>query len=72
MRAVVGSDEKLWKRLPSFITPGTPLYTENGGDILKGPRNYDAAKKLLAEAGYKGTACDLSCGSGQSIRQTHG
>ena len=54
MRAVVGSDEKLWKRLPSFITPGTPLYTENGGDILKGPRNYDAAKKLLAEAGYKG------------------
>jgi peptide/nickel transport system substrate-binding protein len=54
MRAVVGSDEKLWKRLPSFITPGTPLYTEAGGEILTGPRNYDAAKKLLAEAGYKG------------------
>ena len=53
MRAVVGSDE-LWKPLPGFFTPDTPLYTEEGGDILKGPRNIDAAKKLLAESGYKG------------------
>ncbi|WP_200845143.1 ABC transporter substrate-binding protein [Roseomonas sp. 18066] len=52
MRAIVGSDDALWKPLPSFFTPGTPLYTEAGGDILKGPRNLDAAKKLLAESGY--------------------
>jgi peptide/nickel transport system substrate-binding protein len=54
MRAVIGDDTNLWKVLPSFFTPGTPLYTEVGGDILKGPRKIDAAKKLLAEAGYKG------------------
>jgi peptide/nickel transport system substrate-binding protein len=54
MRAVVGSDDDLWKPIPSFFTPGTPLYTEEGGDILKGERNFDAAKKLLAEAGYDG------------------
>ena len=54
MRAVVGDDEALWKRLPSYFTPGTPLYTEAGGDLLKGPRRYDEAKRLLAEAGYKG------------------
>ena len=54
MRAVVGDDETLWKPLPSYFTPGTPVYTEAGGDILKGPRRYDEAKKLLAEAGYKG------------------
>jgi peptide/nickel transport system substrate-binding protein len=53
MRAVVGSDETLWKPLPGFFTPGTPFYTEEGGEILKGPRNLDAAKKLLAESGYK-------------------
>ena len=52
MRAVVGDDDKLWKPVPSFITPETPLYTEAGADRLKGPRNIDAAKKLLAEAGY--------------------
>lgn len=54
MRAVVGSDDKLWKPIPSFFTPGTPLYTEEGGEPLKGKRDYDLAKKLLQEAGYSG------------------
>jgi peptide/nickel transport system substrate-binding protein len=53
MRAVVGNDA-YWKPLPSFITPGTPLYTEEGCDILKGPRDLDGAKRLLAESGYAG------------------
>ena len=43
---------RLWKPLPGFFTPGTPLYTEEGGEILKGKRDIDAAKKLLAESGY--------------------
>jgi peptide/nickel transport system substrate-binding protein len=54
MRAVAGDDTKLWRVLPSYFTPGTPLYTEEGGEILKGPRNLDAAKRLLAESGYAG------------------
>jgi peptide/nickel transport system substrate-binding protein len=53
MRALVG-DDKLWKPLPGFFTPGSALYTEEGGDIRKGPRNLDAAKKLLAQSGYAG------------------
>src|SRR5262249_10420104 len=51
MRAVVGDDDALWKPLPSFFTPGTPLYSEQGGEILKGPRHLDAAKRPLAESG---------------------
>ncbi|WP_158744142.1 ABC transporter substrate-binding protein [Acidisphaera sp. L21] len=54
MRAVVGDDTTLWKTMPSFFTPGTPTYTEMGGEPLKGPRRYDEAKKLLKEAGYDG------------------
>ena len=54
MRAIVGDDAALWKRCPSYFTPGTALYTEAGGDLLKGPRKYEEAKKLLAESGYKG------------------
>jgi peptide/nickel transport system substrate-binding protein len=54
MRAIVGDDNALWKTIPGFFTPGTPLYSEEGGDILKGPRNLDAARKLLAESGYNG------------------
>jgi peptide/nickel transport system substrate-binding protein len=52
MRAIVGSDDSLWRPLPGFFTPGTPGYTEAGGDILKGKRDLDAAKRLLAESGY--------------------
>jgi peptide/nickel transport system substrate-binding protein len=54
MRASHGDDERMWKPLPGFFTPGTPLYTEEGGEILKGPRKLDAAKRLLAESGYAG------------------
>ena len=54
MRASVGDDNKMWKRMPGYFTPGTPLYTEEGGEILKGPRNFDAAKRLLTESGYAG------------------
>jgi peptide/nickel transport system substrate-binding protein len=54
MRAVAGDDTALWQALPSFFTPGTPSYTEAGGEPLKGPRRYDEAKRLLAEAGYQG------------------
>jgi len=54
MRAVVGDDTRLWKPMPSFIPPGTPIYNEEGGEILKGPRNLEAAKRLLGESGYAG------------------
>jgi len=54
MRAVVGSDDKLWRPIPGFFTPDTPLYTEEGGEVLKGKRDYDLAKKLLQESGYAG------------------
>jgi peptide/nickel transport system substrate-binding protein len=55
MHSFVGSsDAKLWKPMPSYFTPGTPLYNEEGGEILKGPRRFDVAKRLLAESGYAG------------------
>ncbi|MFY7961256.1 MAG: ABC transporter substrate-binding protein [Elsteraceae bacterium] len=72
MRAVVGDDEKLWKRLPSHFTPGSPSYTEVGGDILKGPRNLDAAKKLLAESGYKGEPVICIVAQDQAITKAQG
>jgi peptide/nickel transport system substrate-binding protein len=53
MRAVVG-DDAYWKPLPGFFTPSAPLYTEEGGEILKGPRNLDAAKRLLDQSDYAG------------------
>ena len=72
MRAVVGDDETLWKKLPSFFTPGTPGYTEAGGEVLSGPRKYDEAKKLLAEAGYKGEKIVLLVATDVAITKAEG
>jgi peptide/nickel transport system substrate-binding protein len=70
MRALIGSEDELWKPLPGFFTPGTPLYTEAGGEILKGARNFDAAKKLLAESGYSGQP--VTCLVAQDMAITKG
>jgi peptide/nickel transport system substrate-binding protein len=59
MRAYVGNDDSLWKPMPGYFLPGTPLYTEEGGDILKGPRKVEAAKRSLAESGYAGEPITL-------------
>lgn len=72
MTAVVGEDTALWQTLPSFFTPGTALYTEKGGDYLKGERNYDAAKKLLADAGYKGEPIILLVATDVEITKAQG
>jgi len=53
MTAYVG-DPKNWKTCPSFFTCGTPMASNVGSEALSGKRDYEAAKKLVAEAGYKG------------------
>jgi peptide/nickel transport system substrate-binding protein len=53
MTAFVG-DPKNWKVCPSFFTCGTPMASNAGSAALTGERNFDAAKKLVVEAGYKG------------------
>ena len=72
MGAVVGSDESLWKTIPGYFTPDTPLYTEAGGDRLTGPRDYELARKLLAEAGYKGEPIVLLVATDVSITKAQG
>ncbi len=54
MQAIVGNTPDLWKPVAGYFPPGTPLFTEAGGDVLKGPRDYAGAKKLLQQAGYNG------------------
>ena len=72
MRALVGDDNSLWKPLPGFFTPGTPLYTEEGGEILKGKRDIDGAKKLLAESGYTGQPVTCVVAQDQPITKAQG
>ena len=72
MQAVAGEDSSLWKACPSFFTPGSALYTEEGGDLLKGPRNIEGAKKLLKEAGYNGEKIRLIVATDVAITKAEG
>jgi len=53
MTAYVG-DPQNWKLCPSFFTCGTPMASNAGSGALSGKQDFEAAKKLVAEAGYKG------------------
>ncbi|KYH00396.1 ABC transporter substrate-binding protein [Bradyrhizobium sp. DOA1] len=72
MRAIVGDDDALWKPLPGFFTPDTPVYNALGGDVLKGKRDFDAAKKLLAESGYSGQPVTCLVAQDQPITKAQG
>jgi peptide/nickel transport system substrate-binding protein len=53
MSAVAGDPEN-WSVCPSFFTCGGPMANDAGSETLTGPRDFDKAKKLIAEAGYNG------------------
>jgi peptide/nickel transport system substrate-binding protein len=53
MSALAG-DPKNWNLCASFFTCGTPMASNAGSEALTGKRDFDKAKKLIAEAGYKG------------------
>jgi peptide/nickel transport system substrate-binding protein len=54
MQAVVGDDTSLWRDKVGVFTPGTPLATDVGMDVLTSPRDYAKVKRDLEAAGYKG------------------
>ena len=51
---VFAGDTKNWKSCPSFFTCGTPMASDAGSEVLTGTRDFDKAKRLIAESGYKG------------------
>ncbi|GJD49017.1 Glutathione-binding protein GsiB [Methylobacterium crusticola] len=72
MRAIVGDDDALWKPLPGYFTPGTPLYNEEGGEVFTPGGNLAAAKRLLAESGYKGEPVTCIVAQDQPITKAQG
>jgi peptide/nickel transport system substrate-binding protein len=50
----LAGDKSNWSLCYSFYTCGTPMANDAGAQAMSGPRDYDKAKKLIAESGYKG------------------
>jgi peptide/nickel transport system substrate-binding protein len=52
--AVVGTDKKMWNVPAGYFCPGTPMASDVGLDVFRGPRDMEKVKRELKEAGYKG------------------
>jgi len=71
MTALAG-DPKDWKRCASFFTCGTPMASDAATAALTGKRDFDAAKRLIAEAGYKGEQIVVLDGVDLPTSHAHG
>ena len=65
--AAVAGDPKYWKTCYALFICGTPLATEAGADALQHAPDFDRAKALIAEAGYKGERIVLLDATDQPI-----
>ena len=54
MMAVQGEDRSTWRDGVGYFCPNTPMASSAGMENLTSKRNYDAVKKELEAAGYKG------------------
>ncbi len=50
----IAGDAKNGKPCASFFTCGTPLANTAGSEALTGKRDFEQAKALVKESGYKG------------------
>jgi peptide/nickel transport system substrate-binding protein len=54
MAAFAGEERDLWRDHVGVFTPGTPMASDVGMEVLTGPRDYAKARGALAAAGYGG------------------
>ncbi|HTT40290.1 MAG TPA: ABC transporter substrate-binding protein [Burkholderiales bacterium] len=63
----IAGDEKNGHTCYSYYACGTPLATEVGAEPLKGKRDFDRARKLIQESGYKGEKIVIISATDQPI-----
>jgi len=54
MQAAAGSDPAMWDAKCGVFTPGMPMASDAGMELLNSPRDIDKVKRDLAAAGYAG------------------
>lgn len=63
MEAQVGDDTSLYRTGVGVFCPGTPLANQAGMEALTSPRNLDAVRRAIAQAGYGGEPVVLIAGT---------
>jgi peptide/nickel transport system substrate-binding protein len=54
MLACAGDDASMWHVPTGLFCPASPMATDAGLEVFAGPRDYDAVRKEIVAAGYKG------------------
>src|SRR6202034_2730555 len=62
----IAGDRKNWNPCASFFACGTPMSSTAGSEALSGSGDLDRAKRLIAEAGYKGEEIVVLDGTDQA------
>lgn len=70
--AVAGEDRAHWRDGVGVFTPGTPLATDTGLEVLTAPRDLDRAKRALEAAGYRGERVVVLVPSDQAVLKAEG
>ena len=70
--AVAGTDPALWRADLGFFTPGTPMASTVGMEVLTRPRDLDRARREIAAAGHKGARLVVLAPSDISILKAQG
>ena len=71
MLAIAG-DAKNGKLCPSFFTCGSPMSSTVGSEALTGKRDFEKAKALIKESGYKGEKIIVISATDQPIVHSQG
>jgi peptide/nickel transport system substrate-binding protein len=69
MQAAMGSEPDLYHVPVGAFTPGLSMANDSGIAVLKGPRNPDLARRLVAESGYAGEKVVLMAPSDYPLTQ---
>ena len=67
MIAAQGEYPSMWTVPCGFFPPTSPLASNAGMDVLTGKRDYDAVKRNLEKAGYKGEKVVFMVGTDQPV-----
>ena len=67
MIAAQGEDPSMWTVPCGFFPPTSPLASNAGMSVLTGKRDYDAVKRNLEKAGYKGEKVVFMVGTDQPV-----
>ncbi len=63
MMAVASADNTLWADKVGIFTPGSPLASDAGMEVITGPRDLAAGRKAIKDAGYDGSRIVMLVGS---------